>query len=119
MSQIAGKTHYQKCERRSITNKMATILQSAKDFVPKSVKNIADLQTVSVDIELHRESATDTEGKEFSYNFIEVGKEKYRIPDKVLNDLKAILEKKPNMKTFSVTKKGSGLSTQYTVIPGD
>jgi len=33
--------------------------------------------------------------------------------------LKAILEKKPDLKTFSVSKKGQGMNTVYTVIPMD
>jgi len=98
---------------------MSSIIQSAKDYVPKTTKNIADLPNVSVDLELKKEVGSDSEGKEYSYNYIEQNGEKYRVPDKVLGDLKTILEKKPNMKTFSVMKKGQGLNTQYTVIPGD
>ena len=98
---------------------MASIIQAAKDFVPKQVKNIADLPVVSVDLELRKETGNDSEGKEFSYNYVEINGEKFRVPDKVIGDLKSILEKKPTMKTFSVTKKGTGLATQYTVIPGD
>jgi hypothetical protein len=35
----------------------------------------------------------------------------------VIADLKAILEKNPTMQKFSVSKKGTGLQTRYTVIP--
>ena len=45
--------------------------------------------------------------------------EDYRVPGKVLGDLKAILEKKPTLKKFAVSKKGTGIQTSYTVIPLD
>lgn len=67
---------------------------------------------------LQLETGTNAETQEpYEYNFIEVNGEKYRVPDSVLNNLKAILEKKPNLKTFCVTKSGEGRLTKYTVIP--
>ena len=96
-----------------------TIKQSAKEYISKQVKNIAELKSVDVDLVLLEGNGKDNEGKEFSYNFIEVNGEEYRVPDKVLKDLKAILEKKPSLKSFSVTKQGTGLNTTYTTIPLD
>lgn len=96
---------------------MSSIKDTAKSFVPKSTKNIADLQSVSVDLAVLEGKGKNKDNKEFAYNFIEVDGEEYRVPDKVLNDLKAILAKKPTLKTFSVTKQGSGLNTSYTVVP--
>lgn len=96
-----------------------SIKESAKEYVPTQTKNIAELQEVSVDLVLFDGTGTDSDGKEFTYKYIEVNGEMYRVPGKVLGDLKAILEKKPTLKKFSVTKKGSGLQTQYTVIPLD
>jgi len=34
-----------------------------------------------------------------------------------LKSLKAILEENPNLKDFKVKKSGTGMSTEYTVIP--
>ena len=96
-----------------------SIKDAAKTYVPKATKNIADLKSVSIDLVLMNESAKDKDGVEFNYNYIEVEGEKYRLPDTVLKDLKAILEKKPTLRTFSVTKQGDGRNTKYTVIPMD
>lgn len=96
-----------------------SLRESAKDYVPQTTKNIAELQVVSADLVLFDGEGTDKEGKPFAYKYIEVDGEEYRVPGKVIGDLKAILEKKPTLKTFSVTKKGEGLKTQYTVIPLD
>ncbi len=98
---------------------MSSIKESAKGYIPKATKNIAELQSVSVDLALFEGKGLDKDGKEYLYNFIEVNGENYRIPDKVLADLKSIFEKKPTLKSFSVTKKGTGLNTQYTTIPLD
>ena len=98
---------------------MATLGQEANAYIPKQTKNIADLPEVSTTLELRDGEGADADGKEFTYKFIEVNGEQYRVPGKVLGDLKAILEKKPTLTKFCVTKKGQGLNTQYTVIPLD
>lgn len=96
-----------------------SIRDSAKAYEPKLTKNIAELKTVSVDMALLEGKGKDKDGNEFTYNYIETDGEQYRVPGKILGDLKAILEKKPTLKNFSVAKKGTGLNTQYTVIPLD
>lgn len=98
---------------------MATLKENAMAYEPKETKNIADLSEVSVELNLETGAGKDNEGKEFTYKFIKLNGEEYRVPGKVLGDLKAILQKKPTLKKFSVTKKGQGLNTQYTVIPLD
>lgn len=89
----------------------------AKNYIPKTAKNITELKIVDVDAALLTETGTNNEGEEFTYNYIEVNGDKYRIPDSVLSNLKAILDKKPSLKTFSVSKMGEGINTKYTVIP--
>lgn len=98
---------------------MPSIKESARKYESKQTKNIADLKTVDLDLVIFEGKATDREGKDFTYNYIEVGGEEYRIPDQVLKDLKAILEKKPTLKNFSVIRQGTGINTKYTVIPLD
>jgi len=98
---------------------MESIKQSAMAYQPQLTKNIADLQSVDVNINLEDRTGTDKDGKEFKYKVVVVDGEDYRVPGKVLGDLKSILEKKPTLRTFSVTKKGTGLNTLYTVIPMD
>ena len=98
---------------------MSSIKDSAKSYVSKQTKNIAELKSVEVDLALLDGKGKDQTGKEFTYKYIEIDGDEYRVPDKVLKDLKAILEKKPTLKTFSVSKQGTGLNTAYTVIPLD
>lgn len=98
---------------------MSTIKELAKGYVPKQTKNIAELSEVSTDVQVFEGEGKNKDNEPFSYNYIEINGEEYRVPDKVLKDLKAIMEKKPSLKRFSVSKTGTGLSTQYTVIPLD
>jgi hypothetical protein len=46
-----------------------------------------------------------------------VNGEKYRVPQSVLNNLKAVLEDNPMLKTFKVKKTGEGMDTRYILIP--
>jgi hypothetical protein len=97
-----------------------TIKDNAKNYQPKSVKNITDLKVVPIDLIMFEEKGIDKNtNEEYKYNYIEVDGEKFRIPDSVLKDLKSILEKKPSLKTFSVSKTGEGRNTKYIVIPLD
>ncbi|HEY9701709.1 MAG TPA: hypothetical protein V6C58_04650 [Allocoleopsis sp.] len=93
---------------------------ASKNYVPKTAKNITELKSVDVDAALLLETGTNAETQEpYEYNYIEVNGEKYRVPDSVLSNLKAILEKKPSLKTFCVSKSGEGRLTKYSVIPLD
>lgn len=99
---------------------MTTLKDYAKAYEPKQTKNIADLkEVVLTGLELHDRTGVNSEGKEFEYKVIIVDDDEYRIPNTVIADLKAILEKKPSLTKFSVTKKGQGFNTEYTVIPLD
>lgn len=95
-----------------------TIRTASNSYVPKSAKNITELKTIDIDLLLQTETG-EKDGEEYAYNYIEVNNEKFRVPDSVLKDLKAILAKKPSLKSFSVTKTGEGRQTKYTVIPLD
>lgn len=97
-----------------------SIKQASQEYQPKTAKNITELSSVSVDLVMELATGTDSAtGEDYEYNFITVNGERYRVPDSVLSSLKAILEKKPSLKSFSVTKKGEGRQTKYTVIPMD
>lgn len=102
-------------------NKMASIKEEAQDYTPKQTKNIADLEKVSVEIQVEPDlrSGTDDNGKTFYYKVIIVEEEEYRVPDSVLKALKSILEEKPDLEFFKVKKTGTGLKTNYTVISLD
>jgi len=98
---------------------MATIKETAQQFEPKqAVKNIADLSEVSTELDLKDETGQNKEtGEAFVYKYIEINAEMYRVPNKVIGDLKVILEENPELKKFKVKKTGTGLDTRYTVIP--
>lgn len=96
-----------------------TIKSASEKYIPKSAKNITELKSVDVNLALSIEVGKDQAGEEFTYNYVEIDGCKYRVPDMVLKDLKAILAKKPTLKTFCVSKAGEGRNTKYTVIPLD
>jgi hypothetical protein len=100
---------------------MATLLDFAKSYEPTITRNISELKEVSTDLqivddEFQAEDKKTGDMKTIKQKVIVLNGEKYRVPISVITNLKAILEKNPNLKKFSVTKKGSGLQTQYTVI---
>ncbi len=97
---------------------MAKLSEEAKAYVPPTTKNISELEAVSIDVEMHQKTAGEGENS-FTYKYIEVDGEEYRIGASVLKQLKAHLEEKPDIKRFKVSKTGEGMKTTYTVIPLD
>ena len=96
---------------------MATLKDTAKDYVPKQTKNIAELSEVSIDVEIKDGEGIDNEGKPFKYKFIEINGEAYRVPGSVIGQIKDLLEENANLKRFKVKRTGENLKTRYTVIP--
>jgi len=102
---------------------MATITEFAKAFEPAKTRNISELKEIPTDLQIIDDEFVIEKDKEtgekkvVKQKVVVLDNEKYRVPISVIADLKAILEKNPNMKKFSVTKKGTGLQTRYTVIP--
>lgn len=95
---------------------MASIKELAKAYEPPQTKNIADLERVSVDIDVQEITRTKTDGEEFKLNIAVIDEQEYRVPNSVLGDLKILLEKKPDVRFFSVVKSGTGMQTKYTVL---
>lgn len=98
---------------------MTTIKDAAISFESKIVQNITALKSIPVSLEIKQQIGTDSNGAEYSYYFVEFNDDRYRVPLSVLNSLKAILEKKPSLQNFAVSKTGEGRNTKYTVIPLD
>jgi hypothetical protein len=99
---------------------MTTLSEFAKTYTPATTKNISDLKEVSTELVLEDREGTDKKGNDFKYKVIVVDGEDYRVPSSVIGNLKAILEKKPSMKKFSVARQGKTKDdTKYTVIPLD
>ena len=96
---------------------MASLKEEAQAFKPSISLNIADLDFVSVELDLKKEERVNNKGETFSYMYVEQDGEKYRVPMIVVKDLKAILEKMPSVAHFSVLKKGTGMDTTYTILP--
>jgi predicted Holliday junction resolvase-like endonuclease len=97
--------------------KMANLRESAKAYVPPQTLNVADLEAISLDVQIEQRKGKDNKGKEFEYSVALVTGKEYRVPASVLNDIKTIMETKPTLKTVKVVKKGQGMNTEYTVIP--
>lgn len=93
---------------------MAKLRDEAKAYEPKQIKNIADLDVVSVDLEVYE----DLEA-EFPYKYLLKDEERYKLPVSVLEQLKGFLAERPNMTKFKVKKTGIGMNTKYQVIPID
>ena len=99
---------------------MPTLSEFAKTYTPTTTKNISVLNEVDVTLVLEDREGTDKSGNNFKYKVIIVDGEEYRVPSSVIGNLKVILEKKPNMKKFSVARQGTTKDdTKYTVIPLD
>ena len=96
---------------------MATLAEQARAYVPPQTRNIADLDLVNTDVEVKHKIVSEGTADEFSYNYVVVEEIEYRVPNSVLKQLKAQMEANPELITFSVNKEGSGLNTEYTVIP--
>jgi len=95
---------------------MGNLRETSQAYKPKKTKNIADLEAVSLDVQISKTSGTDQEGKSFEFYVAEVAGEKYRVPSSVLEAIQTLLETKPEVKTIKVVKKGTGMNTSYSVI---
>ncbi|MBU1054038.1 MAG: hypothetical protein KKC46_09435 [Proteobacteria bacterium] len=89
----------------------------ANNYVPPQTKNIADLDHVPVDVEIFEDTATSSDGEQFTYKYIVADGTRYRVPGIVLGGIKAILNKIPDCKSVMVQREGSGLQTRYFVMP--
>lgn len=100
---------------------MGSLKEEAKNYVPPTTLSIADLEEVSIDIDIKNKVVEQGKETEWSYKYFTAkdaeGKEQeYKVPVTVLKQLKAQLESNPDMKTFKVIKEGEGLNTTYTVV---
>lgn len=96
-----------------------TIAEAAKKFIPQTTHNVTELKSVPIDIPIYHDGkGTDKEGKDFTYSYVSINGEKYRVAGSVLNAIKEILKER-SFKSFKVTSAGTGRQTKYTVIPLD
>ena len=95
---------------------MVSIKDFARAFEPQQMKNIADLEVVQADAEIKKETRKDQNNEDYNVMFIVINNEEYRVPQSVVTQLKAVIEAKPDLAKFKVTKTGSGMGTKYQVI---
>ena len=98
-----------------------SIKEAAEKYEPKRMRNIADLEVVRTDVEIEEnEQREDSDGKTYTISYLIFEGEEYRVPATVLEQLKKILEEKPGLKAFKVSKTGEGkLGTRYQVLTLD
>jgi hypothetical protein len=95
---------------------MVTLKDFATAFEPQAMKNIADLESVDISLEIKTETRKNRENEEYTVSFLTVNGEEYRITSSVIEQLKGILESNPNLKKVKVKKTGTGMGTKYQVI---
>jgi hypothetical protein len=95
---------------------MATIEEWAKSYEAKKLRNIAELPSCSIDLELKHDTIGEGDD-EREYQYIEVNGEKYEVKKSVFQQLRTLLEVNPTMKSFKVIKTGEGMKTRYSVLP--
>ena len=96
--------------------------EEAQAYESKQTKNIADLEIVSVDLEVEDDEFEAIDDKTGDSKVVKqkvaiIDGERYRVPASVLKQLKVLLEDSPNLQKFKVKRTGQGLATDYTVIP--
>jgi len=101
---------------------MATIGEAVDNYKPSTkTMNIADLNKVSIDLQVEIDSfefTKDGETKTVEQEVIIIDDVKYRIPVTVKQQLKILMEDSPDLKFFKVKKSGTGKDdTRYQVIP--
>jgi hypothetical protein len=98
---------------------MITLKEGAVAFQPKTTRNIAELDRVSIATPMQAREGVGQDGQPYKYQVALVNGEEFRVPDSVLSQIKTILQVKPNLQNVKVIKKGSGMGTEYSVIPLD
>ena len=98
---------------------MTKLNELAQAYVPQQTLNISELDQIPVDIDVVTEEHTDKEGELFKVNVAMINGQKYRIPNSVIEGLKGLLKKMPQLKVFTVLKTGQGMGTKYQVLPAE
>jgi hypothetical protein len=90
---------------------MTTIADDAKTYEKPKLMTVADLPEINTDWDVQ----IDTEAQ-YPYRYIEVNKQRYKLPEPVRAAIKKIQMVNPNAKRFKVEAEGTGKKTVYTVI---
>ena len=83
-----------------------------------TTKNISDLDSVSLEVDMIPKVFTDGSGKEYTQDVITIEEVDYRVPKTVQAQLKTMIESGLKFTTFNVVRTGTTISdTVYTTIP--
>jgi hypothetical protein len=94
---------------------MTSLKETAQAYQPKTTLNITDLDRVDLSFPIEEREGTDKEGKSFTYKVMVVNGIDYRVPNSVLEEIKKMLDLKPDLSHVKVTSTGTGLNTRYSV----
>jgi hypothetical protein len=94
---------------------MGSFKDEAKAYEPKQTLNIADLDRVDLSFPIEEREGTDSDGNTFKYKVMVANGLEYRVPNTVLEEVKKMLNLKPDLSYVKVSKTGSGLNTRYSV----
>ena len=80
---------------------MTKLSEEVLTYIPPTTKNISELSEVDVSAEVKEKTGTKKDGDTFTYKYIEVNGEEYRVGASILNQLKQHLNAKPDLKKLS------------------
>ena len=93
---------------------MANLKDTALNHQAK--KELSDLPSISVDIEVKEDVFKNKEGKDIKYQFIEIDGYRYALQSKTLSAIKRIIAARPSTKNIKVEKATDG---ELFVVPLD
>jgi hypothetical protein len=85
---------------------MPTLKEFASTYSGK--KDITDVKRIPVETQVNSGTFKNSDGKDMPFNYFEIDSYKYTIKAKVLAQIKYLLEQKPNIKAFKVSKAPNG-----------
>lgn len=94
---------------------MTSLKEKAMAYTPQKTHNVVELEKVPVNMDLKTKVVKEGTEDEFSYDYITVDGIEYRVPTSVLQQMKILINEEPETEYVSVSKSGTGLSTQYFV----
>jgi len=92
-----------------------TLRESAQGYEPKRTLNITELDRVDLSWKMEERKGKNKDGEDFEYMVMIVNGIEYRVPSSVLEEIKKMLDLKPDLQFVKVEKTGSGLNTKYSV----
>ena len=79
-----------------------------------TLKNVTELEAVSVMEKIHQETREDQNGKPYHICFIIRNDVEYRVPNSVISQVQELISKE-GIKTFKVLSTGEGIKTKYSI----